>query len=655
MTQRGRRWLRAAATTVFVAASLWVPASAQAHPFLVSTSPQAGDRLQNSPPFVELRFTEAVAGGERIDLKTPSGKSISTGQIQRLSGAVLRASLPPLENGIYVVAWQAVGSDGELVAGDFAFAVGSGGQIPVARSTNAAPISWPKAAAASLVLVGLLVALGGLVSERWVWHPVAARHGVDVPRAPVRWALGLALLGTALQLWYLAGRVASGGVGGSPTFAAAFATRPVLLALLELILVAYALWLVSVPVGWARPWALLPTGLALGTAALLGHAGTVAPWWGGLANVIHVVAAGLWVGALGHLAIVARRMRIPEARAALGEGAQRYATLALLPVAVALASGLVVALSLLPRPAAIVGTTYGRILLLKTTLVVGTLALALVTRLRALAGNPRPRIGLMRRLTGTEALVLVAVVAAAAVLSSSPTPPPALPRSAANLLGPPPLPEPALRLAGFTGNLAVYLGAAPGRLEVVALAPGGRPAPATSFRIQGRAPDGREIPVAPRPCGAGCAAMRFSWAEGTTTLSVAVDSRGVWKGGRLSFSVPWPPRPESPGLLRRVAEKMRTEAAFTLTELVSSGTGTGGGRTFTVTGQQFMDSEPYASGAAVDVRLLPPAEGLRRLTLFLPGSSIWFLLEIDEQDRLRGETVVNPGHLIERTFAYGRP
>lgn len=244
---------------------------------------------------------------------------------------------------------------------------------------------------------------------------------------------------------------------------------------------------------------------------------------------------------------------------------------------------------------------------------------------------------------------MVGAVAVAAVLGNAPTP-----RSASALpilLGPPPLQEPVVRLAGFTGVIAVYVQAAKGQLQVLALAPGGDGVPDANIEIEGTSPNGSEIGVAPRSCGPGCVTSPFPWLKGTTNLAVSVSS-GEWGGGTLRFDVPWPPGPQAQGLLTRVIRAMRSEHKVSFTEAVSSGPGTGGKDSLETTGAQFIATEPYAGGAT-DVRLLPSSDSHRQLTVYLPGSSIWFLLEIDGKDRLRRETAVDPGHIIRRVFRYG--
>jgi hypothetical protein len=123
-----------------------------------------------------------------------------------------------------------------------------------------------------------------------------------------------------------------------------------------------------------------------------------------------------------------------------------------------------------------------------------------------------------------------------------------------------------------------------------------------------------------------------------------------WPRGIAHFTIPWPPRPTQPRLLARVARAMRALPLVRLTEQVTSGPGaTARSGTYRASGKSFMASEPFAAGA-VDVRPLDRRPPYRRLAFVLPGSDIYYRIEIDRRYRLRRETIVSPGHLVRRTF-----
>lgn len=622
---------------------------AQAHPFLVTSSPQPGERLASPPEAVTLRFVEAIVpGSARVQLRTADDRPVPTGRPHPRQGALeVQLPLPTLRGGVYVASWEArSATDGHLEVGEFAFAVGAGGALPAVSGSS--QIAWPETLARWAGVAALLVAFGGLASEVLVWRHPSRPRGAAVARLPMGWVLGVALLGTVAEVLLIALRTPPGGPEGAAPLTA-IATRPALLAAGQAFLVGWGLWLL--PVRWARPWALAPVGLALIAVAVRGHAGSGAPWWATPANALHLLAVGLWLGALAHLLLVAWRWRAGELRSALVEGARRYASLALGLVAVALGSGAAVAAAQFASPGQLVGTTYGRLLLAKLALVLGALALALAARRRALGGNPGPRVALLRRLVGPEGALLLAAVLLAAVMANT-SPPRAV--AAETLLGPPPLRGPVVRLADLAGSpLAVHLAAAPGQLQVRIVDPTRDPVVDAEVEMAGRAPDGTVLGVAPRPCGPGCVTTGFRWAPGTTTLAVTVSSE-EWGRGTARFAVPWPPGPSGEAILERMVEAMRGERRIAMVERVSSGLGGRAENRTTFGGRAFVSQALYAAGGATDVRIMPSPPGTRRLTLYLPGSAIWFELEADAATfRLKRETIVSPGHLIERTFRYG--
>ena len=650
------RWLRrplAIALCLGVAAILAPLPVVGAHSFLVRTTPRAGERLGASPQAIRLQFSEPVAGGEQVAVKPAAGGVVPVAPPRRLQGgAVIEASLPPLGDGVYVVSWQILSADGDLVVGEFAFAVGATDQLPVVARPDTATVAWPGALARWLFLVGLLLAVGGLVSERWIWGPVGRRYALAIPLMPVGRLLLLALVGGVPQFVLLARQA-----GGAPVpladwprwpWLAVLATRPGLLAFGQVALVAYGLWLT--PVRRARHVLLVPLGLAVAVAAVRGHAGVGAgaAWWAAPANVLHLGAVALWCGTLAHLLVVLWHVHGTDRGPALGAGVRRYATFALGLVAVALPSGAVVALALFSGPAELVATGYGRVLLVKLLPVAAALGLALAARRRLRAGRRGRRPGLLTRLTRVEGLLLLLAVAVAAALAA--TPPPRSMLAGENLLGAPPLTGPVLRQAARVGWLSVYVAATADQLQIQVLTPRGEPAAEAGITIDGRAPDGTGLVVAPRACGPGCVTTAFPWQAGTTTLAVAASSP-EWAGGTARLALSWPPEPEDPALLQRVIATMRAQPRLTLTEGVTASPGSTVTATYPIGGAQFMASEPYAGGAD-DVRPVPAPPGTRALVLYLSGSSYWFYLEIDAAGRLLRETAVTPGNLIERTFAY---
>lgn len=621
-----------------------------AHAFVVQTTPRAGERLASGPPAVQLRFSEPVVTAQ-LAVSRAAGDALSHSEPRRTQGGLsVEVALGELSDGIYVVAYEAVAEDAHVTAGEFAFAVGEvddpatfedGGE----RDVTGAGVSWWQALARSLLVAGLLLAFGALISERFVWRRVAS-HAAALPRLPVAWFAGLGATGAVASLLLLLFSPAAGA--GDAELAELLLSVPAISVTTQLLLIGVAGQLLLLPPE-ARQWAVLPLGLALGIAASTGH-----PASHGLVqaavNVVHLGAVALWTGGLVHVALVVWRFRAATDVAWVRRGVARYATGALAVVGVVIVSGVVLAVAQFDRPGELLDTSYGRVLLAKVIVVAIALALALVARMRGL-GRDRPlRAGVLSRVTRLEAVALVAALGLASIVASV-TPPSAV-RGASYLLGPPPLDGPVLRAADLAGSMAVHLAAAPGRVELRALGFSGEGIDGAELRVEGEREDGVGLDLQPRDCGPGCWTTALTWRPGTTVLRAQV-SAPDWHRGSAKFEVSWPPEPEAPERLEAVIEAMRTEPRVVMIERVTSGPGmSGDAHTFRDSGEEFLARELYATGGATDVHPVPPRVGAAALTLYLPGSSIWFRLELDERDRIVAETIVSPGHLIERTFSY---
>ena len=136
---------------------------------------------------------------------------------------------------------------------------------------------------------------------------------------------------------------------------------------------------------------------------------------------------------------------------------------------------------------------------------------------------------------------------------------------------------------------------------------------------------------------------------GVTNLEVQVTSHR-WPGGTIDFSVPWPPVAGDRRLLADVIKRLQGEPKLSVDERVTSGPGATGQGVYTMPGSIFLHAEPYGADTGI-LEALPERDGLKRLVVVLPGSQIWVQLSIDSSQRLRAETIVDPGHLIERSFS----
>jgi len=170
--------------------------------------------------------------------------------------------------------------------------------------------------------------------------------------------------------------------------------------------------------------------IALATLAWSGH-GAMQEGAGGwlhlASDIAHLLAAGLWIGALFCLAMLlfapANQMRLRLTHRALAG----FATVGTLAVAVLVASGIANALWILGWTglAELPDTRYGQLLIAKLLLFAAMLGLAATNRFRlvprfeaALAGAPRAELAALRRAVAVETLAGVAILALVAWLGT---------------------------------------------------------------------------------------------------------------------------------------------------------------------------------------------------------------------------------------------
>lgn len=180
----------------------------------------------------------------------------------------------------------------------------------------------------------------------------------------------------------------------------------------------------SVALGWA---AFGLSSLLLVTLAWAGHGAADEEINGNVhlaADLLHLFATGTWLGALLPLALMlaaAQHARDPGAVAIARAGTRRFSTVAIASVGVLLVSGIVNTWFLSGSVPALLGTTYGRLLLLKIALFAAMLYVANINRAKLTNRldadtNPRGAISQIRRnalmenATGLGVLAIVGVL-----------------------------------------------------------------------------------------------------------------------------------------------------------------------------------------------------------------------------------------------------
>jgi putative copper export protein len=171
------------------------------------------------------------------------------------------------------------------------------------------------------------------------------------------------------------------------TYADVLTTEPGLaLAARGLLWVLAAVVLAALLQGGARTarspgWRVGAGAVALGLLRATGMAGHnsegTEPTWGAVADLVHLLGVSLWIGGLTMLTVAVLPRREPGELAAVVPG---YSKLAAVSVTAIVAAGLVLAWQIVGSYDALLHTSYGRLLLLKTGVLAVVLAAAWCSR-----------------------------------------------------------------------------------------------------------------------------------------------------------------------------------------------------------------------------------------------------------------------------------
>jgi copper transport protein len=469
-----------------VVAALAVPAAASAHAYLVRTSPNASVTLNTAPPSVQLTFDEAVEPRFAIvSVSDVDGHQVTNGSVTR-SPADPDTILVPLKHvpeGWYLVYWRAISVDGHPVQGAFTFAVGPNPGPPpqfVVPSIASSATSTPLVVARWLVFLTVLTAIGMFVLRLLIARPVLRRvEGTSLRRVSIGFGVASALALVAIPA-YVEESVAIDSLRSFWAFGAlvplwrvtAFDRAYVdLWICFALFVVAgcLALWL-DRPELERRPVAPLLAALgALAAAAAVlaipgagGHAAQTSPR--GVAvflDWLHLVTAAIWMGGLIGLLVLWASLPVARRVAGLVVCVPRFSNTAFVSVLLLLATGVGASVLHLPALAALWETSYGKVILIKAGILVVAMLVAAVNLLRtkprlAVAATGEGAARLLRRLVGTEVVLVTGAVFAAALLSSLAPPPPAFAKEGSALarVGPGPV-RATVEQNGYTLRLLV--------------------------------------------------------------------------------------------------------------------------------------------------------------------------------------------------------
>ncbi len=477
------------ATLALMGAGLLVGApAASAHAQLLATSPASGATVATQPREVVFEFNQAVGGTlgavrvydargaqvDNLDVSHPGGN-------ERWMGVGLKPGLP---DGTYTATYRVISADTHIVYGGLVFSIGHAGAAP--RFTVAGLIGRTEAGEVtriafevvrSLDYLSIALLLGALAFVLIAWLPGFATLAVGDPQwqaasrrfaARMRYllivavAMGLvaSVLGVLLQgasaagvsLWQsLKGTVLQstlesrfGEVWGARaidwivlgallTLARALRQRTSQDAVGDSLLADREAGVATLAVPrWLAVSITLGSAYLAFTPALGGHASIQSPTWLFFpADVLHVLAASVWVGGIACLLLVVpaatRQLERPQRSRLLLATLMRFSPLALASVIAIAATGVIQAYIDVRSVDALLHSTYGALIIAKTVLLLLLIALGWVNRERVIPAFKRiagtgesPGMAgvLARRTLRGELAIMLAVLGVTAALVS---------------------------------------------------------------------------------------------------------------------------------------------------------------------------------------------------------------------------------------------
>jgi len=399
-------------------------ATADAHAWYLRSNPTADARLARAPTEIRVSFTEPPdLRGSEIQVLTTDGRRVDRRDL-RLTDEPngLAVGVEPLGDGGYTVAWTVLSTvDGHTTKGTFVFAIGNAPLPAIPDVDTAVAVASPvEVVGRSLSFAGITLALGvgafGILIRPLFANASRARE------------TQLVVLAAALLVAWPAILAIGQGASLPPRLALLLGVRA---------LCGIAL-LVALRAGAFRHEAIAALGIVAAlTATLVSHAAASGSPVEAALDLVHLLAASVWVGGLatlGWTALPYARVRDAAESAALGRAVWRFSLVALVAVATLVTTGTLQSLRRLVLPQDLIETPYGLALLVKIVLLVATIGLGALNllvwgpRLRRGREPVRARAGLVRG-TLAESILLALVLVATGVLTAFA--PPAQPSAAA--------------------------------------------------------------------------------------------------------------------------------------------------------------------------------------------------------------------------------
>ena len=306
-----------------------------AHAFVIKSDPSSSQSLSTPPTKVDVYFSEPVdLRYSKLSVIDSNGKQIDNKDIQHINGdqSSLSVTLPSsrLKDGVYTVMTKVLSQvDGHVTDNAFVFGVGESGASKDLSAAAGASINKqgaqfyiPDAIARFPALVGQVIIVGSAFTSLWLWRPISkinwfndvlkqTRKSID-RRLTILMVIGSTILVISdFGIIYVQAASINVGIGDAimTKFGNVWVVRVVLSFILLLIsLLEYRKLKKDddkITISNDGIISLLAIGLVtLLTTSLVGHGAANGKMLPITIDLIHNLAASLWIGGVIYLALV---------------------------------------------------------------------------------------------------------------------------------------------------------------------------------------------------------------------------------------------------------------------------------------------------------------------------------------------------------------
>ncbi|MGD6753312.1 copper resistance protein CopC [Streptomyces sp. BH105] len=382
-------------------------APASAHAALTGSDPKQGAVVDSAPKKVSLTFSESVAISDgAVRVLDPAGKRVDDGKITHPGGTTYAVGLHSgLPDGTFTVAYQVVSADSHPVAGAYTFSVGAPSKtsaVVTDQNAGGGVVGGIYDVARYVSYAGFALLVGGAAFVLGCWRRGAGSRPVQRVVVGAWIALTAATLAMLLMRGSYTGSGKVGDIFDMALLGQVLQTKTGAALTSRLLLLAAAALFIAVLFGAyakkneepgegggdtaAKERNDLTFGLSVGGGVVA--AGLAATWamaehastglQAGLAmpvDVLHLLAVAAWLGGLTTLLVALYRVPTIE-----GSAVRRFSRVAFCSVLVLVATGLYQSWRQVGSWSALIGTTYGQLLMVKVGLVAVLVGVAWISR-----------------------------------------------------------------------------------------------------------------------------------------------------------------------------------------------------------------------------------------------------------------------------------